>query len=30
MFAITLGPFVNIIDYHRPVRPALRERLSYC
>ena len=27
MFAITLGPFVNIFDYDRPVRPALRERL---
>ena len=30
MFAITLGPFVNIFDYDRPVRPALRERLPYC
>ena len=27
MFAITLGPFVNIFDYDRPVRPALRKRL---
>ena len=27
MFVITLGPCVNIFDYDRPVRPALRERL---
>ena len=29
MFAIKLGPFVNIFDYDRPVRPVLRERLPY-